>query len=102
MAPTRNTLPNAKLAVKVIPKSSKNELIGWENDALKIRLRAIPEKGQANAALITFLAELLDIAQSQITLTHGETSRLKRLIITGISQEQLTNILSSLCETNKL
>ncbi len=82
------------LAVKVVPKSGKNGVVGWENDALKVRLRAVPEKGQANAALIAFLADLLGIAKSQITLTHGDTSRLKRLAITGISQDTLDNLLN--------
>lgn len=77
------------LAVKVVPKSGKNEVVGWENNTLKVRLRAVPEKGQANTALIAFLAELLDIARSNITLTHGDTSRLKRLSISGMSQEKL-------------
>jgi hypothetical protein len=94
MVPTKNTSVSAKLVVKVVPKSNKTEVIGWENDALKIRLRAVPEKGEANTALIAFLAKFLNLAKSQITLTHGETSRLKRFSITGISQEELTERLN--------
>lgn len=46
-----------ELRVKVTPKSSKNAIVGWEEDLLKVRLRAIPEKGNANEALIELLSE---------------------------------------------
>ena len=77
------------LAVKVVPKSSKNEIVCWENDTLKIRLKAVPEKGQANEVLIAFLAKTLGIGKSNILLTHGQTSRQKRLRILGMTKEEI-------------
>jgi uncharacterized protein len=79
----------AVLAVKVIPKSHKNELAGWENEELKVRLRAVPEKGEANEALIAFLAKTLNLSKSSLQLTHGETSRHKRVRFFGITLEEL-------------
>jgi uncharacterized protein (TIGR00251 family) len=76
------------LPVKVVPKAARHQMCGWEGEELKIRLRAIPEKGKANEALIAFIAEELDLSPSQITLTAGETSRHKRLLITHISREE--------------
>lgn len=73
-----------RLAVKVLPKASKNEITGWENGELKVRLRAVPEKGKANQALIAFMAEALDISPSAISLLRGETSRHKLLLIRGL------------------
>jgi len=66
-----------KIAVKVIPKASKNEIVGWEGDTLKVRLTAAPEKGKANEALIALLAKEYGVAKSQITILKGETSRNK-------------------------
>jgi uncharacterized protein (TIGR00251 family) len=74
---------------KVVPKSSKNSLAGWENGEMKIRLAAVPEKGAANEALIRFLAEILDIGKSSIRIIQGETSRHKRVCITGLSIDQI-------------
>lgn len=79
--------------VKVIPKASRSAIVGWENDELKIRLAAVPEKGAANTELIRFLAALLGIAKSNIRLIQGETARHKRLCILGVTLETLTKTL---------
>lgn len=47
------------------------------------RVRAVPEKGKANAALIALLAKRLDWPRSAILLESGDTNRLKRLRIIG-------------------
>ena len=71
------------LKIKVTPKASKNELVGWEGDRLKIRLKAVPEKGEANDVLIAFLAEEFKWPKSKIFIVSGKTSRLKRLFFEG-------------------
>ncbi len=77
------------LNVKVTPKSAKTAVVGWENGALKVRLNAAPEKGAANAELIAFLAKMLGLSKSCITLIAGAHSRHKRLRIQGYSEQQL-------------
>jgi len=72
-----------EIVVKVIPKASSNEIVGWENDCLKIRLKAVPDKGKANQELIRFLADICNVRQSDITILSGLTSRLKRIRITS-------------------
>jgi hypothetical protein len=68
------------IRVKVIPKSSKTELVGYLPDGTwKIKLAAAPEKGKANRALVEFLAEHLGVAKSRIHIMSGETSQLKRI-----------------------
>lgn len=74
------------LQVKVTPNASKNEILGWEGNVLKIKVRGVPEKGKVNENLIEFLAQTLHIAKSRITLLSGHTGRLKRLEIEGISK----------------
>ncbi len=74
------------IQIKVTPNASKNQIIGFTDGILKVRIRGVPEKGLVNKELIKFLAEVLGVAKSQIELLSGETSRLKRLKIEGINE----------------
>lgn len=80
------------LAVKIVPKSSSNQILGWEGEELKIKIAAVPEKGEANEELIHFLAKTFKIAKSQIQLVKGQTSRHKKLRITNLSEEDIQTI----------
>ena len=82
------------IAVKVIPNASKDAIEGWEEDRLKVRIHGIPEKGKANKILIGFLADQLGISKSQLSIQSGETSRLKRIRIEGVSDQEVRNKLS--------
>lgn len=74
------------LSVKVIPNAHKNQIVGWENGELKVRIAAIPEKGEANDELIAFLAKHFKIRKSSIQLISGATSRHKRLKIDELNE----------------
>jgi uncharacterized protein len=68
--------------VKVIPKSSKTELIGYLPDGTwKVKVAAAPEKGKANHALCEFIAQKLGVAKSRVQIVAGEKSRVKRIHI---------------------
>ena len=70
------------LKVKVVPKSSKTEIVGEMVDGtLKIRVAAVPEKGKANAELIRFLAKYYGVSRHCVSIMTGETSQLKQLKI---------------------
>lgn len=70
------------IRVKVIPKSSKTELVGYLPDGTwKVKVAAVPEKGKANRALCEFLAARLGVAKSRVRIVAGETSPLKRILI---------------------
>lgn len=73
------------LSIHVQPGASRSEVVGEYGDALKIRLAARPADGKANAALIAFLANALDVPRSQVELIGGKASRLKRLRVSGTS-----------------
>ncbi len=77
------------IQVKITPRSSKNALEGWQGDLLRIRLHALPEKGEANEELISFLSESLEVPKSRIRLVSGQTSRLKRVEIMGMSLKEI-------------
>ena len=78
-----------RLEVKVQPRSSRNQIVGAQNGALKIKLTAPPVDGEANAALIDFLASCLKIPRKDINLVKGDTSRLKLVEIAGLNPDQL-------------
>lgn len=76
-------------SVKVIPKASRSELVGWENDELKVRLAAVPAKGEANTELIRYLADVLAIGKSKVQLIQGDTSRHKRVCILEMALNEI-------------
>lgn len=76
-------------AVKVIPRASKNQIVGIEGDAIKIRLNAPPVEGKANDALIAFLAEKLGVPRSNVEIIVGETSRRKVIRVRGATVQQV-------------
>ncbi len=66
------------LHVKVIPKSSRNEVVGYmEDGSLKVKITSAPEKGKANATLCAFLAKHFDVPQRCVSIISGETSQRK-------------------------
>ena len=70
------------LAVKVTPKSSRNEIVGFLDDGtLKLKIAAVPEKGKANAEICAFLAEQFCVSKRQVSIVRGETSALKHIVI---------------------
>jgi uncharacterized protein YggU (UPF0235/DUF167 family) len=77
-----------EIHVRLTPKSSRDALEGVETRAdgacvLKARVRAVPEDGKANAALVALLAKSLKIPPSRILVATGATSRQKTLILEG-------------------
>ena len=80
-----------RLAVRLTPRASSDGIDGWDTDekgrpVLKVRVRAAPVDGKANAALIALLAKALDVPRSRIILAHGDTARVKSLEIEGLER----------------
>ena len=71
------------LRIYVQPGASKNEFVGLygEPARLKLKIKAQPQDGEANAGVITFLAETLGISKSKIEISRGHTSRQKDVLI---------------------
>ena len=70
------------IELKVIPKSSKNEVAGLlDNGALKVKITAAPEKGKANAAIRAFLAEEFGVPKKNVRIVRGETSPVKQVVV---------------------
>ena len=80
-------------SVKVVPRASQNALVGWEGDAVKIRLNAPPVEGKANDALVRFLAETLGVSRAQVEIVAGHTSRRKVVRVRGVTAQQMEKVI---------
>jgi hypothetical protein len=77
------------LHVHVIPNARIDKVVGEHGGAIKIKLRAPAVEGKANSALISFLADKLNISQRAIVLEHGHKSRDKLIRIGGLTEEEV-------------
>ena len=69
------------LAVRVIPGSKLNQIISFEDDLLKIRIKAKALDNQANLAVAKYVSDILDIPKSSVIILRGQHSRNKLLQI---------------------
>lgn len=84
----------ARVAVKLTPSASADRIDGWDVDAdgravLKVRVRARPVEGEANAALLKLMAKTLGVPKSAVTLERGGQSRTKRIAVDGLSDDEV-------------
>lgn len=75
------------LTLKVVPKASKNEVVGLQEDgSMKVKVTAAPERGRANAAVSALLAEVFGVPKRNIEIVRGDTSTSKLVRITAGSR----------------
>lgn len=80
----------AAIAVRITPRASKNEIFEILNDGtIKIRLTAPPVEGKANAALISFLSEILGVNSSKLDIVAGFTGKDKLITVIDLSPEEV-------------
>ena len=79
--------------VRVQPRASKSEYVGIIGNALKFRISAPPVDGLANEALCRYLAKELNISKGSVVMCSGHEARLKRILLKGVSLEQITETL---------
>jgi uncharacterized protein (TIGR00251 family) len=82
-------LEKTVIAVKVVPRAAKDEIVGWLEDALKVRVQAPPQDGRANRALEELLADALSLKKNAVTVTTGRASAHKRVSIAGLTREEI-------------
>jgi len=90
----RDTPGGATFQVKIQPRAKKSAIAGEVGEALKLTLTAPPIEGRANQACITFLAELLNVPRSSVTIAAGQSSRNKVIRVAGMSAAQVEERLS--------
>jgi uncharacterized protein (TIGR00251 family) len=77
------------LSVVVVPRSGKSSIAQLADGTIQIRVAAPPVNGAANAALLRFLADMLDVPRSRLAITSGASSRRKRVVIAGLALDEL-------------
>jgi hypothetical protein len=70
-----------RISIKVMPKSSREEIVE-ENGAIKVYVKAAPDKGKANKAVIELIAEHYGVRKSDVAIVSGETARKKIVEVT--------------------
>ena len=79
----------AYLNVRVTPGARQDELAGWQGTALKVKVRAAPEKGKANDAVCGLRAQALGLPVSAVLVERGHTSRGKLLLVDGLEEAEM-------------
>ncbi|RKH51642.1 DUF167 domain-containing protein [Corallococcus aberystwythensis] len=94
-APWLKAVPaGVELTVLVQPRASRTKVVGEHDGQLKIQLAAPPVDGEANAALVEFIAKTLGVPRRQVTLVSGDTSRRKRLKVEGVDAPAVEAVIS--------
>ena len=94
MIPVHETPTGVSFAIKIHPRAKKNAITGELGDALKLAVTAPPIDSRANEACIEFLANLLDVPRSSVTIASGESSRRKVIRVAGLSADEVRRRLS--------
>ncbi len=84
------------LLIKVVPGSSRDAIVGWLGDALKVRVRAKPEQGKANSAVEKTLAKALGLPKGNVKIVAGKTASRKTVQLSGIEPAELRDKLQQI------
>jgi len=87
--------PMNNFPVKVQPKASRDQVVGYRGGVLQLRVTAPPDKGRANAAVVALLADALGVAKSRVRIVRGQSSRDKVLAVESLTQEDVRGLLET-------
>jgi uncharacterized protein len=79
--------PTARVRLRVSPRAAKAGIVGRHAEGWKVRVSSAPERGHANDAVLTLLADALAVPRAQLELVAGQRSRDKIVAIAGLSDE---------------
>ena len=77
------------IKVRVQPKSSRNQVGGFQDGTLRVRVTATPTEGQANAAVIALLAKTLGVSKSRLGIIRGYSSRDKVVSVDTLTDQEV-------------
>ncbi len=75
--------------MRVYPNAARNEVAGFADGVLRVKIAAPPLKGKANKELLAFLSQALGVDKGTLTIIKGHTSRNKVIAISGLSQDEV-------------
>jgi len=82
--------------LRVQPRASRDEIVGWQDATLRLRVTAPPVAGAANTAVTRLLAKALGVAPSSISVVSGLQGRTKIVEVTGVSRAEIQGRLASI------
>jgi uncharacterized protein (TIGR00251 family) len=77
------------ITVRVAPRAARPGIAGTRDDALLVRLNAAPVDGAANAELIEVIADAMGVPRRAVSITAGEKSRRKIVLVSGVSVDEV-------------
>ena len=77
------------IKIRVQPKSSRNQVDGFQDGTLRVRVTAAPTEGQANAAVIALLAKTLGVSKSRLEIIRGYSSRDKVVSVDTLTEQEV-------------
>jgi uncharacterized protein (TIGR00251 family) len=92
----RCSVPEKKitLEIQLQPGAKRNEIAGFREGVLYVKVNAVPEKGRANQALLGLLSETLGLPRSAFAIIRGQTSRNKVVSVRGLTAQGLQDMLA--------
>lgn len=81
-----------RFGVRVQPRASRDAVLGVMDGALRVALTAPPVDGEANAALVAFLAKKLGVGKRDVSIVQGETGRSKLVEVRGVTADDVRAI----------
>ncbi len=85
----------ASITLRVTPGASRDAVVGWQGDVLRLRVAAPPQRGKANEAVLRLLAAALGIERRRLRIVRGETSRQKVVSVDGLDEAEIRARLGS-------
>jgi len=85
----------ASINLRVTPSASRDALMGWRGDVLRLRVTAPAQRGKANQAVLRLLAAALGIERRRLRIVRGETSRQKVVSVDGLDEAEIRARLGS-------
>ena len=92
------TSNGVQFKLKIQPRASKNEVSGFQGDALKVRLTAPPVDGEANEACVEYIARLLAVPKRTVRIVAGHTSTHKMIEVAGVNKDEVLRIVGDNCQ----
>ena len=83
-----------RISLRVHPNAGRDEMLGFTDGVLQVKIAAPPIKGRANERLVAFLSRLLGVGKGSISIIRGHTSRNKLITINGLSRKDIIERLS--------
>ena len=90
--------PYCHLDLRVLPHAARAGVVGWQDGVLKVKVMAPAEGGRANTAVMELIAGTLGLRPRCVSIETGQTARLKRIRVDGLSLDDARHRLETACK----